>query len=147
ARRHRRVPSRPVRRRVGRLRAPPMSTPASPMSWIVLLVSAVGGVIGFFSWLNVFHASFSESDPIALVAAGLFDGGGVALVCAALGLSYVWPAWWWRWPLMLCWWFVVGLIADAESLRRLALLPLIGLPLLAAKIGERVRGRGVVPLT
>ena len=112
--------------------------PGAVRLWMTLIVGCIGGLVGFVTWLDVMNASTTTQDAGQMIAAGATRGGASAAV-TGLVLGLAWPSWWWRWGLMLSWGFVVTALADTETLHRIALLPFIPLPFVAAKAGAVVR--------
>ena len=112
--------------------------PGAVRLWMTLIVGCIGGLVGFVTWLDVFAAGTTTQDAGEMIAAGATRGGASGVV-TALVVGLVWPSWWWRWGLMLSWGFVAVALADTETRHRIALLPFIPLPFVAAKAGAVAR--------
>jgi hypothetical protein len=108
----------------------------------VLVAGLIGGVLGFLPLIDLV-GSRARSD---IVAEYLSVAGRVGPYAAASGLLFglVWPAWWWRWGLILSWGFVVASFVAEGFLARAVPLLLVPVPCLAAAAGALIRR--VVPM-
>jgi hypothetical protein len=106
----------------------------SGRTWGVLVAGLIGGVLGLLTILDL-----ARSDvPAGVVAAYLFMAGEVGLYAAASGLLFglIWPAWWWRWGLILSWGFVVASVTASPGVFfSRAPLALVVLPFIGAAAG------------
>jgi hypothetical protein len=86
----------------------------SRLVWAVLVAIAIGGVSGFFAYLD--HTT--DPDPAAGAGTALAYavlGSGALSFAAIIALTIARPEWWWRWGLMLSWGYLLMAVSGIAT--------------------------------